>query len=73
MNAKTLVLGIAIGGIVSFGTYFFLLPSQSTFFLPAPQSTSAYSDCATYDDVVRAISYCMDAATIYGGTISTYC
>ena len=29
--------------------------------------------CADYSEVKRAISYCMDGATIDGGSISTYC
>ena len=47
MNVKTLVLGIVMGGMVSFGTYFFL---------PAPQSVSASSDCATSQELLVAVS-----------------
>ena len=63
MNAKTLVLGIVMCGMVSFGTYFLL---------PPPQDALAQS-CATKSDVKRAINYCMDGARIIGGRISTYC
>jgi hypothetical protein len=49
MNVKTLILGIVMGGMVSFGTYFFL---------PPPQTANANGDCATsseLDDAVREI------------------
>ena len=57
---KTLVTGILMGGMVSFGTYFLL---------PPPQDVHA-CDRSTIES---AISYCMDGATISGGRISTYC
>jgi hypothetical protein len=45
MNVKTLVLGLLVGGMVSFGTYFFL---------PPPQSAKA-SDCATSYELSSAV------------------
>jgi hypothetical protein len=59
-NMKTIVSAILFGAIVSAGTYFFV---------PLPKDASA---CDSYQ-IRNDISYCMDGATISGGTISTYC
>jgi hypothetical protein len=49
---------VAAGAIISF------------VFTAAPVSAVS---CADYNDVQRAISYCMDGASISGERISTYC
>jgi hypothetical protein len=46
MNVKTLILGIVMGGMVSFGTYFFL---------PPPQNANANGDCATSSELRKAV------------------
>ena len=46
MNVKTLILGIVMGGMVSFGTYFFL---------PPPQDASASRNCATSYELSDAV------------------
>ena len=55
LDAKTLVVGILMGGMVSFGTYFLL---------PPPQSAKA-SDCATTYDLDNAVSQIQQYIIIY--------
>jgi hypothetical protein len=62
MNVKTLILGIVMGGMISFGTYFFLPPSQS-----------AYAGSCNENHIIRRILYCLDGASISSGSLSTYC
>jgi hypothetical protein len=52
---KTLVMGIVMGGMVSFGTYFLL---------PPPQSAKA-SDCATSYDLDDAVSKIQQYIMLY--------
>ena len=69
IEMKTLAVGILMGGMVSFGTYFLL---------PPPQVALA----SDYDSMQAAISSCLTGAPIIGtfddyghfmGSISTYC
>ena len=63
MNSKTLVTGAVVGILVYGGIYFLI---------PRPQAVQA-NGCADYDDVKRAIRYCLDDTRISGGKISTDC
>ena len=62
LDAKSLIIGVMLVGISTFGTYFFL---------PPPQSASAGS--CDEDRIIGRILFCLDGATISGGRISTYC
>ena len=55
IEAKTLAMGIVMGGLVFFGTYFLL---------PPPQSAKA-SDCATSSDLDSAVSQIQSYIIIY--------
>jgi len=75
IEMKTLAVGILMGGMVSFGTYFLLPPPQV--------ALAATMDFGAAERSMRsAIRFCMDQATISGnfddygrfsGNISTYC
>ena len=57
---KTLMSGTLMGGMLSLGAYFLVPTAQPTY-------------ACERSDIRRAISYCMDGATISEGVISTYC
>ena len=62
MNVETLILGIVMGGMISFGTYFFLPPPQT-----------AYAGSCNERRIISRILYRIDGSSISGGSLSTYC
>jgi hypothetical protein len=62
MNVKALILGIVLGGMISFGTYFFLPPPQT-----------AYAKSCDESYIINRILYCIDGSSIRGGNLSTSC
>ena len=62
MNVKTLILGIVMGGMISFGTYFFLPPPQG-----------AYAGSCNEKYIIQRILYCIDGSSLSGGNLITYC
>jgi len=64
MNIKNLFIGISLVVMTFFGTYLLV---------PPPQTVSA-ANCATFNDVKRAVKSCMEGAVIHqDGVINTHC
>jgi hypothetical protein len=67
LEVKTLVVGILMGGMVSFGTYFLLPPPQST---SAAVGGMGYYELRTDYDFKKAVRYIVENCEVDGAEIS---